>query len=566
MSDTWQDINALKQRQTNLRERLQRRRQQRIALEAAASDSPTDAVAASVDDPAKKPEAAPEPQSKSQQPAPSLKVSPLVERVLIRALCDLHTFPVDVSDVQKKVEKLVPSHKVERAAVCELLRKLSLQDLLSLSEESGAGEESTMRITSAELDKLSAMAKLEVKKSSAALEATVVSSRKRHHASQVSDDQMPASKRVKTESKDATLDVLSLLSASSVKEEENKKLGQEISELLSTTSAKERSLAEKFKSQGGTRLKEFCSHGTKTECRKQRNSSLACSKLHFRRLIRPHTDESLGDCSFLNTCFHVDTCKFVHYEVDYSVDAPDPKDRRGSSSGGPGGDAQLVTASLDMPEHKLYPPQWICCDMRTLDMNVLGKFSVVMADPPWDIHMELPYGTMSDEEMLRLDVPALQDEGYIFLWVTGRAMELGRQCLEQWGYERCDELIWVKTNQLQRLIRTGRTGHWLNHGKEHCLIGVKGTPGKHFKFNRGLDCDVLVAEVRETSHKPDEVYGMIERLCPGARKVELFGRQHNAQPNWVTLGNQLDGVHLLDPDVVARFKQRYPNGLQNVAA
>lgn len=37
-------------------------------------------------------------------------------------------------------------------------------------------------------------------------------------------------------------------------------------------------------------------------------------------------------------------------------------------------------------------------------------------------------------------------------------------------YERVDEIIWVKTNQLQRIIRTGRTGHWLNHGKEHCLV------------------------------------------------------------------------------------------------
>lgn len=53
-----------------------------------------------------------------------------------------------------------------------------------------------------------------------------------------------------------------------------------------------------------------------------------------------------------------------------------------------------------------------------------------------------------------------------------RAMELGRECLKLWGYERCDELIWVKTNQLQRLIRTGRTGHWLNHGKEHCLVSA----------------------------------------------------------------------------------------------
>ena len=49
----------------------------------------------------------------------------------------------------------------------------------------------------------------------------------------------------------------------------------------------------------------------------------------------------------------------------------------------------------------------------------------------------------------------LQDEGLIFLWVTGRAMELGRECLKIWGYERVDELIWVKTNQLQRIIRTG---------------------------------------------------------------------------------------------------------------
>lgn len=177
----------------------------------------------------------------------------------------------------------------------------------------------------------------------------------------------------------------------------------------------------------------------------------------------------------------------------------------------------------------LQPPQWIQCDLRFLDMTVLGKFAVIMADPPWDIHMELPYGTMSDDEMRQLGVPALQDDGLIFLWVTGRAMELGRECLKLWGYERFDELIWVKTNQLQRIIRTGRTGHWLNHGKEHCLVGTKGNP---MNLNRGLDCDVIVAEVRATSHKPDEIYGIIERLSPGTRKIELFGRPHNVQPNW----------------------------------
>jgi len=39
-------------------------------------------------------------------------------------------------------------------------------------------------------------------------------------------------------------------------------------------------------------------------------------------------------------------------------------------------------------------------------------------------------------------------------------------------------------------------------------------------------------QVRATSHKPDEIYGIIERLSPGTRKIELFGRPHNVQPNW----------------------------------
>ena len=69
-----------------------------------------------------------------------------------------------------------------------------------------------------------------------------------------------------------------------------------------------------------------------------------------------------------------------------------------------------------------------------------------------------------------------------------------------------------------------------------------------------------MSEVRATSHKPDEIYGVIERLSPGTRKVELFGRPHNVRPNWVTLGNQLDGIRLVEPNVVKKFKQKYPDG------
>lgn len=115
--------------------------------------------------------------------------------------------------------------------------------------------------------------------------------------------------------------------------------------------------------------------------------------------------------------------------------------------------------------------------------------------------------------------------------------------------------MWIKTNQLQRIIRTGRTGHWLNHSKEHCLVGVKGNPN----INTNIDCDVIVSKVRETSRKPDEIYSMIERMSPGGRKVELFARPHNRWPGWISLGNQLKTTYIEDQDILERYRKRYKN-------
>jgi N6-adenosine-specific RNA methylase IME4 len=85
-------------------------------------------------------------------------------------------------------------------------------------------------------------------------------------------------------------------------------------------------------------------------------------------------------------------------------------------------------------------------------------------------------------------------------------------------YKKVEEMIWVKTNQLQRIIRTGRTGHWLNHSKEHCLIGIKGNP----KINKVIDCDVLVSEVflRRSFNKSET----FRALSLGPRDEQETGR------------------------------------------
>ena len=174
-----------------------------------------------------------------------------------------------------------------------------------------------------------------------------------------------------------------LLNAPSVRDKETKRVGAEIQELLTAKSYKEQLMIQNFQSAGGSQLREFCPQKTREDCRRVSRSGRACPRLHFRRIIQSHTDESLGDCSFLNTCFHMESCKFVHYEIDQTQET---ESRKGGIKPRP---------SLQSLGSKLVPPQWLNCDLRNFDTSVLGKFAVVMADPPWDIHMELPYGTHS---------------------------------------------------------------------------------------------------------------------------------------------------------------------------
>lgn len=351
---------------------------------------------------------------------------------------------------------------------------------------------------------------------------------------------------------DVMKDLEALLNKKSFKEMQKSKTGEELLDLIHRPTAKETAVAAKFKTKGGPQLKEYCSALTKEDCRQKSGSYIACEKVHFRRIIAPHTDVNLGDCSFLDTCRHMKTCKYVHYELDPTPDVSPMMMGTGALPPPRPLKAQRAHYCSDA---ELGEPQYINCDIRNFRMDILGQFGVIMADPPWDIHMELPYGTMADDEMRTLNVPALQTDGLIFLWVTGRAMELGRECLELWGYKRIEEIIWVKTNQLQRIIRTGRTGHWLNHSKEHCLVGIKGNP----EVNRNIDTDVIVAEVRETSRKPDEMYPLLERISPRTRKLELFARMHNTHAGWLSLGNQLSGARLVDEGLRARFKAAYPD-------
>mmetsp|Transcript_6107 Transcript_6107/g.14186 ORF Transcript_6107/g.14186 Transcript_6107/m.14186 type:complete len:744 (+) Transcript_6107:164-2395(+) len=342
-----------------------------------------------------------------------------------------------------------------------------------------------------------------------------------------------------------------LLSAPTTKQRQLMDAGDELRKLLVEPTTKQSLIAQKFMNKSKTAA-QFCPHGSRQDCRGMMGSAVACTRIHFKKIIKPWTDESLGDCSYLDTCRHIDKCKYVHYALDLTHHQAQYLNECGVQNRGTDTRRinELAMKGTDMPA------QWVHCDIRKFPLSIFnGCISVVMADPPWDIHMELPYGTLTDDDVRSLPIGDIHEDGVIFLWVTGRAMELARDCFRIWGYKRIEEIVWVKTNQLQRIIRTGRTGHWINHSKEHCLVGIKGNP----KLNRNIDCDVIVSEVRETSRKPDEIYNLIERMFPNCLKLELFGRPHNVHDNWITCGNQLDGVRLCDEEICRRYNEHFPN-------
>lgn len=55
-----------------------------------------------------------------------------------------------------------------------------------------------------------------------------------------------------------------------------------------------------------------------------------------------------------------------------------------------------------------------------------------------------------------------------------------------------------------------------------------------------FELNYICSEVRDTSHKPDELYGLAEKLVgEHGRKLEIFARSHNVRPGWHFIGDQI---------------------------
>lgn len=167
-----------------------------------------------------------------------------------------------------------------------------------------------------------------------------------------------------------------------------------------------------------------------------------------------------------------------------------------------------------------------------------GKlFSVVYADPPWGIDTQRGskgadrhYSLMSIERIKGMPIKSITTPSSVcFLWLSNGIFQEGIDVLRAWGYRPTSDFIWIKP-------RIG-LGQYFRYASEKMLMGVRGKmpPAIRSQPNWGF------FPLQEHSHKPEEIYTIIERMYPNESYLELFARRRPPNKDWYIWGNEAPG-------------------------
>ncbi|KAM8842588.1 N(6)-adenosine-methyltransferase non-catalytic subunit METTL14 [Synchiropus picturatus] len=212
------------------------------------------------------------------------------------------------------------------------------------------------------------------------------------------------------------------------------------------------------------------------------------------------------------------------------------------------------------------PPMYLQADPRHFDLQDLKcKFDVILLEPPLEEYyresgISHTESFWSWDDIMKLDIEEISDlRSFVFLWCgSGEGLDLGRMCLRKWGFRRCEDICWIKTNK----NNPGKTKALdpkavFQRTKEHCLMGIKGTVRRSTDgdfIHANVDIDLIITEEPEMGNveKPVEIFHIIEHFCLGRRRLHLFGRDSTIRPGWLTVGPTLTNSNF-NPETYASY-------------
>jgi len=210
------------------------------------------------------------------------------------------------------------------------------------------------------------------------------------------------------------------------------------------------------------------------------------------------------------------------------------------------------------------PPTYLHANLRTFNLSELEcQFDTIIVDAPLEEYKTT--ATNADywnwDDIMNLDIETISAQrSFIFLWCGSTAgLDYGRQCLQKWGFRRCEDICWIKTNMNRARPKMLQPSGIFYRVKEHCLMGIKGTVRRSTDgdfIHANIDIDLLIDEEREVGNdeKPHELFDIVERFCLGRRRLHLFGRDSCIRPGWLSVGPRVSNSNFSPTVYQSHFK------------
>lgn len=173
-----------------------------------------------------------------------------------------------------------------------------------------------------------------------------------------------------------------------------------------------------------------------------------------------------------------------------------------------------------------------------------GSFSLIYADPAWRyaatgksgsrLRIENQYPTMTTDEICALPVEDICDkDAMLFLWVPSSLLRDGLDVMNAWGFEYLTQAVWHKKGGKAPFM-----GGIFQQAHETLLVGKRGN-GLPAPDPKNKISSVIEAPRGKHSQKPDQMYGLFEKMYPAFKNnfVELFAR--NKRDGWACWGNEV---------------------------
>jgi N6-adenosine-specific RNA methylase IME4 len=173
--------------------------------------------------------------------------------------------------------------------------------------------------------------------------------------------------------------------------------------------------------------------------------------------------------------------------------------------------------------------------------QIKNKYSVILADPPWDYEFGLTkgvdpknhYNTLSLFEMIDIGIQHIAKPNcLLFMWCTSPKLNEGLNLISKLGFTYTSAISWIKEN-------ASDIGIWVKSAPEHLLIAGQGITKKP-EFDKRANGYISEIPTKHSA-KPEAFYKIVEDLsCGYTDRIEIFAR--NFRKGWDAWGDEV-GYH-----------------------